>query len=121
MGNLTASEILWILIVILVVFGPQRLPEIARKAGQLIRKAREAMGALTDELDREYGDTLQPLRDVADEIQSARRDLRDTATSSVDDVGGMKLPPRTTPVSPDDGAPPGDARSDNAADRDPPS
>lgn len=114
MGNLTASEILWILIVILVVFGPQRLPEIARKAGQLTRKAREAVGALTDELDREYGDTLQPLRDVADEIQSARRDLRDTAASIVDDVGGMKLPPRTTPASSSD-----DVAPDDDADRDP--
>jgi sec-independent protein translocase protein TatB len=114
MGNLTASEILWILIVILVVFGPQRLPEIARRAGQLTRKARDAVGALTEELDREYGDTLQPLRDVADEIHSARRDLRDAAASIVDDVGGMKLPPRTAPESPEDEPPP-----DEAVDRDP--
>jgi sec-independent protein translocase protein TatB len=96
MGNFTASEILWILVIILIVFGPQRLPELARKAGALARKAREAVSNLTEELDQEYGETLNPLREVADELKSVRRDLRDTATSIARDVSGLNLPPKTS-------------------------
>lgn len=40
MGGVSASEFLLITLVILVVFGPRRLPGLARKAGRLIRDLR---------------------------------------------------------------------------------
>ena len=41
MGSLGFGEILVIVFVALIVFGPQRLPEITKKAGQMVAKARE--------------------------------------------------------------------------------
>jgi Tat protein translocase TatB subunit len=40
MGGVSASEFLLITLVILVVFGPRRLPELARKLGRIARDLR---------------------------------------------------------------------------------
>lgn len=76
MGNFTFSEIFTIIVVILIVFGPNRLPELARKAGTLAARARGAMDSLKSELDAEYGEALAPLREARNELRSAGADLK---------------------------------------------
>lgn len=100
MGNFTLSEIIWIMLVILIVFGPHRLPELARKAGALAAKARQAAQTVRDELTTEYGDTIAPLRDVGDELKAARRELRDSASSILREVDQPSRPPSPRPRSP---------------------
>jgi len=46
-------EVLLIIVVILIVLGPQRVPEIARKLGQAIRAIRRASTDLTTAVTRE--------------------------------------------------------------------
>ncbi len=46
-------EILLILVVALIIFGPGRLPEIARKAGKAMRTVRKATFDLTAEVTKE--------------------------------------------------------------------
>ncbi len=82
MGSFTFSEILTIVVVILIVFGPKRLPELARRAGELVAKTRDATRSVTQTLEREYGDQAQPFRDLKEQVDGVRDDLR-TATSSV--------------------------------------
>lgn len=41
--------------VAVLVFGPDRLPELARQAGQMVRKARQLANAARDELREELG------------------------------------------------------------------
>jgi sec-independent protein translocase protein TatB len=89
MGSLSWSEIVTIVLAILIVFGPKRLPELARRAGQLTAKARSAARALRDEFQAEYGDTVAPLRDVRDDLRAAREDLRSAATSAATDLEGV--------------------------------
>ncbi len=81
MGNFTFSEIITIIIVILIVFGPQRLPEIARKAGALASKARAAVDSIKTELDAEYGEVIQPLREARNEMRSAGAEVRGQITA----------------------------------------
>ena len=81
MGNFTFSEIITIIIVILIVFGPQRLPEIARKAGALASKARSAVDSIRTELDAEYGEVIQPLREARDEMRTAGNEVRGQITA----------------------------------------
>jgi len=86
MGSFTFSEILMILVVILVVFGPKRLPELARRAGELVAKTRDATRSVTQALEHEYGDQAQPFRDLKDQFDGVRDDLRG-ATASITDIG----------------------------------
>ena len=86
MGSFTFSEILTILIVILVVFGPKRLPDLARRAGELVAKTREATRSVTGALEREYGEEAQPFRDLKQQIDGVKDDMRN-ATAAITDIG----------------------------------
>ena len=48
--SLGPAEILVILVVALIVLGPQRLPEVARTLGKLAAELRRAASGITDEL-----------------------------------------------------------------------
>jgi sec-independent protein translocase protein TatA len=50
MFGIGVSELLVILVVALVVLGPQRLPEVARALGKGLAELRKATGGLTEEL-----------------------------------------------------------------------
>lgn len=47
------SEVIVILVVALIVFGPERLPSLAQKIGRLIGKARMMSNDLKQELDEQ--------------------------------------------------------------------
>ncbi len=86
MGNLTFSEIIWIVVIILIVFGPNRLPELARKTGQFVAKARAAATALQRQITEEYGDAVAPLKEVGDELKEVRKSLSESASTAARDI-----------------------------------
>jgi sec-independent protein translocase protein TatB len=90
MPSLTLSEIVAIVLVILIVFGPQRLPEIARKTAVLIRHARSTLATLRDEFENEYGEFTEPLREVRDEVAGVRRDLDNSVAAVTEDIRRLK-------------------------------
>lgn len=66
MFDIGPAEFMVLAIVAIFVFGPDRLPDIARQAGQLLRSARRALtnarSQLSDELGPEFKDL--DLRDL---------------------------------------------------------
>lgn len=90
MPNFTLSEILTILLVILIVFGPHRLPEMAKKAGELVRKGRTMANDLRREFESEFGDVAQPLKEVRDELKGVQQDMGSSLTSLSDEVAQAK-------------------------------
>lgn len=63
MGSFGAWEILLIFLVVLLVFGAKRIPEIARGLGKGIREFKDATSDLKRELDIEdTGSRIQPPR-----------------------------------------------------------
>ncbi len=84
MGSLGAGEILVIVLVALIVFGPDRLPEITRKAGELLSKARTMSRSFTDELDAEYGDIASPIKDLKGEYDASMTQMKGVASSLLD-------------------------------------
>lgn len=71
------SEIIIILVVALVVLGPQRLPEIARKLGRWSVELRQAARELRAGLEAEVGDLRDIKRDFEAPIEEVRREFRD--------------------------------------------
>lgn len=90
MPNFTISEIITIVLVILIVFGPHRLPELARKAGELVSKGRALANDLRGEFEDEIRDVTEPLKEVSDELKGARRDMQSSMKSITDDVQRAK-------------------------------
>ena len=58
MFGLGGSEMLVILIIVLLIFGPSQLPNLARGLGQAMREFRKAQREIKDEIERE--DTPKP-------------------------------------------------------------
>jgi Tat protein translocase TatB subunit len=81
MGSLGTGELIVIAIVALVVFGPKRLPELARKAGELLAKARTATRSLTDSLDGDYGDLAAPLQTLKTEYDATVKEIKNIGTT----------------------------------------
>jgi TatA/E family protein of Tat protein translocase len=73
MVSVSLAEILTIALIILIVFGPRRLPELARTAGRLLRDLRAATAELRASLEAEVTAAETALDDV-------RRSLGPTVT-----------------------------------------
>lgn len=84
MGSLGAGEILVIVLVALIVFGPERLPEISRKAGEWLAKAREMTRSVTETIDAEYGDMTEPIKNLKNQYDATMSDMRGIASSVTD-------------------------------------
>lgn len=71
-------EIVVILIVAMLVFGPEKLPDIARQAGRFIRTVKQMADNAKDDLGREMGQDFSNLnlRDL-DPREVVRRSLLD--------------------------------------------
>lgn len=92
MGSLGTGEILVIAVVALIVFGPKRLPELARKAGEMLAKAKEATSSVTSALDSEYDGITAPLQDLKQEYDSTVKGFKDAASSVTGFSVDMKSP-----------------------------
>ncbi len=76
-GPFGVWEILIILIVVLLIFGPRRLPEMAKGLGQSVRAFRKEMRDIKEDFNTDdWGDTPGPRRGVSpvtsDEARAAR-------------------------------------------------
>jgi sec-independent protein translocase protein TatB len=80
-------ELLVIIVVAVIVFGPDRLPEFARQAGRLVRQVREFTNSARDDIRNELGPEfadfeltdLDPRRAMRKYIQDAWDETDDDA------------------------------------------
>ncbi len=100
-GSLGGTEILLILVLALLLFGPRSLPQIGRTIGRALSEFRKATHDLRTGLEREVEleqlrDTRNGLRSASREIHGAVDDLREAAlrsTPSVAAPGSSDQPP----------------------------
>lgn len=101
-------EVLFILILILLVFGPERLPEFTRGLGTALRRLRETYVAFTQEFKGELQPIAQDLdevtREIRREVQAIREaaDIRAILQPYADDISKAASlnPPPSTPALP---------------------
>jgi len=111
MGSLGTGEILVIAVVALIVFGPKRLPELARKAGELLAKTREATRSVTSALDSEYDGITAPLQDLKKEYDSTLKGFKEVASTATGFSVDLSSQPKAKPSESPDGATPVDEES----------
>ena len=84
MGSIGFGEIALIAIVALLVFGPDRLPELSKKAGELMAKAREATRSFTEAIDNEFEAGTSPIRSLKAEYEATKDELTSAAGTVLD-------------------------------------
>lgn len=78
--NLTGTEMIVILVVALVVLGPERLPEMARSAGKMLHKLRTMTDGLQNEVRDVMADpAMQPLKELGELAARPRQKLTEYA------------------------------------------
>jgi sec-independent protein translocase protein TatB len=77
-------ELVLVGVVALVVFGPERLPRVAREAGLWVRKARAVVASVKSEIDHE----LQ-LQDMQNTLREQKNKLKQVGQSYTKEVAAL--------------------------------
>lgn len=83
-------EILTIAVVALVVFGPNRLPEIARTIGKYVRELREAVRDLREGIEREVAPIREPMKELRQDLAEPVSDVKRTLAETADAAGSVE-------------------------------
>ena len=79
-GSLGGPELLLILVLALLLFGPRRLPEIGRTIGKGLSEFRKATTEFRSSLEREVD--MAEVRRTREALTEASRDVNDTISGS---------------------------------------
>ena len=74
MFNFSGSEIIFLLILGLVVIGPEKLPPVLRKMGQLYGQFKRITGDAQSEFRGAFAEPLRDIQDVANEYKTVFTD-----------------------------------------------
>lgn len=78
MFNISLPELLIVMAIVLIVFGPKRLPEFARSFGKLMGMVKKQSDGLRREL---YNTVYAPAEDFQNKVRESTRELRSLALS----------------------------------------
>src|SRR5690242_18982578 len=88
-------EIVLIVVLALIVFGPAKLPEIMGQVGRAIADFRRATSELSDEFNRTIQAELAETRSVVDDTKSAVTGVQTSINAA---IAGTPVPTLTTPA-----------------------
>jgi sec-independent protein translocase protein TatB len=78
-----SGEIIFIMLLALILFGPRRLPELARQAGKLMAEFRKASENLQNQIQAEVEqlelDKADPVKSLAPAVAEAKSGLEDVS------------------------------------------
>ena len=97
MFNIGFAELLLVLVIAYVIVGPKDLPKVARWLGRMVRRARQLIRELKEEVGwnemmaetadvRRDIDEAMKEADVSAELKDAQRELRQSVTSAEKDA-----------------------------------
>ena len=99
LDTLTFPELLAIIVIALVVLGPEKLPGAARTAGEWVQKLRALSASLESEVREVLDDpSMQPIRELGEFAAQPRRKLAEYARSAGADDTPTPATPASTPV-----------------------
>ncbi len=87
MFDVGGGELILIVLVILLLFGPKSLPDLARSVGKGLRQVRKAQEDLT-----------QQIRDISADVEKPVTRLRDDLNTTIHAEPAPKTTPRTPPT-----------------------
>lgn len=103
--DISAGELFVILLVAFIVFGPSKIPEIARKIGRGMNEIRRASDEIKREINKETrkfenemnveGSVYKDLKMTAEDIKKDFEDTGKAFTDTMDKPSGVPPPPES--------------------------
>ena len=84
MFDIGFSELMIIGVVALVVLGPERLPKVAKQAGEWMGKLQRYVADVKSDINRQM--EMTELRKMQEEVKAAAKSLESTVQGSLDDT-----------------------------------
>jgi sec-independent protein translocase protein TatA len=105
--DISAGELMIILLVAFLVFGPSKIPEIARKVGRGMNEIRRASDEIKREITKEtrkvekdmnmegsvYKDIKQTAEDIKKDFEDIANPLNDNINNPAEEEPGSPVPP----------------------------
>jgi sec-independent protein translocase protein TatA len=91
--NISGGEIFIILLVVFIIFGPDKIPEIARWIGKGLGEIKKATSEIKEEIDKETGDIRKSANKIKDDLNKETRGLKDITESLNKKVDSPKRDP----------------------------
>jgi sec-independent protein translocase protein TatA len=85
MGPVGWTEMVVIFFVALVVFGPEKLPELAKTAAKGLREFKKATDGLKANWEDHLRDTENPINDLKKTFDEARSEISETSAKLIED------------------------------------
>ena len=92
--NISGGEIFIIILVVFIIFGPDKIPEIARWIGKGMGEIKKATSEIREEIDRETGDVRKAANKIKDDLTRKTNDLKDITGSMNKKANGNKRDPQ---------------------------
>lgn len=92
--ELSIGEMLMVVLAVVVLFGPDKIPEIARGLGQGVRKMRGAVEDIKTDIMKETDNPVSDIKREIDKIRDSARDfnpLNDIQKDIVDEPAPQNL------------------------------
>ena len=90
--ELSIGEMLMIALAIVVLFGPDKLPQIARDLGQGVRKMRGAMEDVKTEILKETDNPVSEIKREIDKVKQAAKDYNPLAETQQKEALAENVP-----------------------------
>lgn len=90
--ELSIGEMLLVAVAIVVLFGPKRLPQIARDLGQGVRKMRGAMEDVKTEIMKETENPVSEIKREIEKVKKAAEDYNPLADLDKNTVAEREIP-----------------------------
>ena len=90
--ELSIGEMLLIAVAIVVLFGPDKLPQIARDLGQGVRKMRGAMEDVKSEILKETDNPVSEIKREIDKVKQAAKDYNPLAETQQKEALAENVP-----------------------------
>lgn len=111
MFDFSAGEIFFILVISLVIFGPKRLPDLARKVGKWTGELRKAAREIRLGLESEVKELREVTEQMRKDLEETKADL-ETSKRALDLTAVGEEPVKWIGPEPERGPTPSDAAQD---------
>lgn len=99
MFNFSGSEVVFLLVLGLVVLGPEKLPGVLRRAGRLYGEFKRVTSDAQSEVRRAFA---EPIRDIQNTVATYKTEFEAGARSVTAELRADPVPPSAGPSAPGD-------------------